>query len=236
MSEIFLIRHGQASFGRENYDRLSPLGLRQARVLAEHFIGIERHFDGIYFGRLERQRATAEPLIDSYRQNALEAPPPVVIDAFDEYDSEAVWRSQTSRLLEEEPALSEEMAQVFSDRKTFQRLFARVMLRWVSGRFDQPGVPTWEEFAEGVRQGLGQIMAEQGKRKKLAVFTSGGPIAVAVQTALALSDRMTIELNWQIMNASVSRLKYNRQGVALAGFNDVTHLELQGSPDLLTYR
>jgi broad specificity phosphatase PhoE len=70
----------------------------------------------------------------------------------------------------------------------------------------------------------------------LAVFTSGGPISVAVRSALGLSDRMTLEISWQLMNASITRLKYNSKGIMLMGFNEVSHLELEGDERLLTYR
>jgi hypothetical protein len=59
---------------------------------------------------------------------------------------------------------------------------------------------------------------------------------VAVQLALELSDPKTMELSWQIMNGSITRFKYNHQGIALAGFNEITHLEAERRPELLTYR
>ena len=37
MSELILIRHAQASFGEENYDKLSDLGHKQARLLGGFF-------------------------------------------------------------------------------------------------------------------------------------------------------------------------------------------------------
>ena len=40
MSAIHLIRHGQASFGADDYDLLSALGERQARLLGESLAGI----------------------------------------------------------------------------------------------------------------------------------------------------------------------------------------------------
>ena len=33
MATIYLVRHGQASFGKENYDQLSPRGWEQGRIL-----------------------------------------------------------------------------------------------------------------------------------------------------------------------------------------------------------
>ena len=60
MAELYLIRHAQASFGTADYDRLSPLGCRQAEVLGEYFRDCAIHFDAVYSGELERQRKTAK--------------------------------------------------------------------------------------------------------------------------------------------------------------------------------
>jgi broad specificity phosphatase PhoE len=110
------------------------------------------------------------------------------------------------------------------------------MYRWVSGRFDTPGVPLWSAFKQSVGRGIRQIMQAHGSKKQVAVFTSGGPISVTIQSALALSDQKAMEISWQIMNASITRFKYNSKGIALAGFNDIAHLELENDNELLTYR
>jgi len=68
------------------------------------------------------------------------------------------------------------------------------------------------------------------------VFTSGGPISATVQAALGLTDEKTMEVSWQIMNASVTRFKYSGKKIGLAGFNDISHLELENDSELLTYR
>ena len=60
MAELYLIRHAQASFGTSDYDRLSPLGCRQAGALGEYFRDCAIHFDAVYSGELERQRKTAK--------------------------------------------------------------------------------------------------------------------------------------------------------------------------------
>ena len=36
MANLFLVRHGQASFGADDYDRLSPTGHEQSRLLGEY--------------------------------------------------------------------------------------------------------------------------------------------------------------------------------------------------------
>jgi broad specificity phosphatase PhoE len=236
MSDIYLIRHGQASFGQENYDRLSSLGVRQAKRVGQHLAALGRSFDAIYSGRLIRQKKTAQALVAEYARAGCKVPALTVLAAFDEYDSTAVWDSQIRQMVAEDPAVAETLNDIYSDRKAFQRLFAKVMARWVSGEFDRPGVQRWKDYKQQVQEGFQEIMRRHGSKKRLAVFTSGGPITIAVQTALDLSDRKAIELNWQIMNASVTRLLYNAGGTALSVFNDVTHLETAGDSGLITFR
>ncbi len=105
MSEIYFIRHGQASFGEDNYDRLSPFGVRQAQCLAKHLAKTGKSFDGVYYGEMERQRNTAREFIRHYTSEGLAVPPPVVSDAFNEYDSFAVWQALIPEMLEDEPRL-----------------------------------------------------------------------------------------------------------------------------------
>lgn len=110
------------------------------------------------------------------------------------------------------------------------------MNRWISGTYQATQIPNWNDFKQRVKQGLADLIARHGARKQIAIFTSGGPISVVVQAALDLTDPKTLEVSWQLMNASITRIKYNRRGIMLAVFNDVTHLELAGDERLLTYR
>ena len=236
MSEIYLFRHGQASFGEDNYDRLSPNGVIQSQILARHLARTDKFFDAIYFGSLDRQQKTARELIDYYTENKLPVPRPVVSKAFNEYDSVAVWQALVPEISREDSSIEKDAAAMTGSKKAFQRIFSQVMNRWIAGRYDATGIPDWKDFKQQVNLGLSDLTALHGARKQIAVFTSGGPISVAVQAALELSDKKTLEVSWQLMNASVTRIKYNARGMMLAVFNDVTHLELEGDDKLLTYR
>ena len=110
------------------------------------------------------------------------------------------------------------------------------MDRWISDSYQAAGIPNWNDFKQRVRQGLEDLITRHGAGKQIAIFTSGGPISVVVQAALDLTDPKTLEVSWQLMNASVTRIKYNSREIMLAVFNDVTHLELAGDDGLLTYR
>ncbi len=236
MSEIYFIRHGQASFGQENYDRLSSIGALQAQVLARHLAKTGKRFDALYHGEMQRQQKTAWELIRHCSTNGLAVPAPVVHAGFNEYDSFAVWHALLPELLEDDPALEKDLEEIPANQKAFQKIFSRLMARWAAGAYRATQIERWEDFIHRVRQAIDELTAAHGGGKRLAVFTSGGPIAVAVRLALGLSDKATLEISWQLMNASITRLKYNRHGIMLAGFNEVAHLELQADERLLTYR
>lgn len=233
---MYLIRHGQASFGEEVYDQLSPTGVRQSQVLARHLAKTGKRFDALYYGEMARQQQTAQELISCYIEKKLTLPDPFVSAAFNEYDSFAVWQELLPEMLDEDPSLSKNLAKLGGDKKAFQRVFAKVMSRWVSGNYKTSKIPAWHSFIRRVRQGIEELRACHGSGKLIAIFTSGGTISVAVQTALGLSNQKTLEVAWQLMNASVTRFRFNSRGIMLAGFNDITHLELEADQSLLTFR
>lgn len=236
MSELYLIRHGQASFGDKDYDRLSPTGIKQAQILARHMVSTGQSFDAVYSGTMLRQKNTARELIDSFQASGRSIPEPVESGNFDEYDSLMVWTTQLPLLLKEEPSLSNDLSKIHTNKKIFQKIFEKVMRRWVSGDFDQSSAPSWFDFKKRVESGISGIMETHGAGRKIIIFTSGGPISAAVQYALGLTDNKTIEISWQILNASVTRLKYNTEGIMLSGFNDITHIEVEKDKNLITYR
>ena len=234
MSTLFLIRHGQASFGRENYDRLSDRGYEQARVLAEYLVN-GRPFDRIYTGTLQRQTETARALTDLYQDKGLAPPELRQSEAFNEYESEAVCRTLIPRLVQEDPGLEPLVAAMFEDNRAFQTLFETVMRRWVTGVYSAPGIESWDLFKARVNAALDEILAADGQGRQIAVFTSGGPISVAVQRALQLSDEACLQVSWQVVNASMTRFKCTPDRIMLATFNEHAYLE-QPDENLVTYR
>lgn len=237
MSEIYLIRHGQASFGEKDYDRLSPIGCQQSQVLAKHLLDLEIEFDAVYSGRMKRQLDTATPFCNllSAKQPALGAS---TIDAsFDEYDAGALLYARSGMVEEKDAITIGSLKELRSDKRAFQTYFADTLNRWVDGEYDHvTGVETWNNFCKRIENGLKRIVSKHGRGKRLAVFTSGGPITAAVKMVLGLTDRTAVELNWQIMNASLTCIKTNGASFALATFNSTTHLRCEKKPSLLTYR
>jgi broad specificity phosphatase PhoE len=115
-------------------------------------------------------------------------------------------------------------------------VFERAVLRWISGRKPLEDVETWEAFKARVHKGVKRIMEENGRKKRILVFSSGGAISTVMQLALSLTEEETMRLSWQIRNTSVSVFKYSGKAFSLSSFNSVAHLELLRDPALLTYR
>ena len=236
MSTLYLIRHGQASFGREKYDQLSPTGYRQARVVARHLKALGIRFDAAYTGEMDRQKQTFQAMADVFADHHQHLPAPVATAALNEYDSEGVWQRIFPQMARENAQLDLDASRLVQDPKAFQKVFARIVHRWVKGEYDRTDIESWQAFRTRIRNGLDDIMLQEGSGKNVMLFSSAGPIAVAVQLATSMPDDSCISLSWQVMNSSVTRFRYNTKEMTLVGFNDVAALELQGDPALLTYR
>ena len=236
MSMIYMIRHGQASFGKEDYDQLSPLGKRQARILAQHFLDTGFQPDAVYSGTMARQTATAEEVLDVYRTANRKVPELEMVSSFNEYDTAAIIKALFPDMVRDDPSLNEELPKMYASKDSFKRVFEAAMLRWVTGRYDSPEFESWEALKARVAGCLRLITANHGRGKTLAVFTSGGAIAASLAHVLGISGERAIRLNWQLVNSSVSRFMYNEERITLAGFNTIAHLELTRDASLITYR
>jgi broad specificity phosphatase PhoE len=236
MSMIYMIRHGQASFGKEDYDQLSPLGKRQARILAQHFLDTGFHPDAVYSGNMSRHTATAQEMLSAYRVARRNVPQLEMLSGFNEYDITAIVKALFPDMVKNDPSLKDDLPRMSVSKDSFKRVFEGALLRWVTGEFDTPDIESWEALKDRVAESLHLIMERHGKGKTIAVFTSGGAIAASLAHVLAISGERAMRLNWQILNASVSRFMYNKERVTLAGFNSIAHLELAGDPTLITYR
>jgi broad specificity phosphatase PhoE len=235
MSTLFLFRHGQASFGQENYDQLSPTGYRQARLVAQHLADMGCRFDAVYTGQLARQKQTFAAMAEVYGQNGDNLPAPVTTPDLDEYDSTGVWQHFYPILTRENPRLILDETRLADVPRAFQKLFAQMVARWIATP-EISEIESWQAFQRRIERGLTRIMKREGSGKNVMVFTSAGPIAAAIQKATQMPDDHCIGISWQVMNASLTRFRYNSQKMTLAGFNDVAALERQGDPGLLTYR
>jgi broad specificity phosphatase PhoE len=236
MSTLYLIRHGQASFGTDHYDRLSNTGFLQSEILARYLLKIDRGFDTVYAGEMKRQIDTAEKVLSCYREAGREVPPLQILPEFNEYDSKGILKALVKDIVKEDPNMEEDIAHFYKDKKAFQRIFEKVILRWINGDREISGVTSWQDFRGRVARGMTKVMAENGQGKTVLVFTSGGPISAAFQMATGISDEGTLRVVWHIVNTSVSSFVYNAKQISLMSFNNRAHLDLEKDSSLVTYR
>jgi broad specificity phosphatase PhoE len=229
MSALLLVRHGQASFGSTNYDRLSSLGEEQVGHLRDHFTRSGQKVDAIYSGSLYRQRSTAE-ILDGTAGCGL-----ATLPAFDEYDAQSLIERHAA--LTGAPLTGLQGSAATLDQRNFQRRLEAVGLAWVNGELDHPQLESWTTFRARVADGLGQIMAREGRSRDIVISTSAGVIGAAVAHVLGLDDHRALHLSWVVFNASVTRIRYDGTRCSLESFNVVSHLETQPEPRrLLTHR
>lgn len=232
MGSIYLIRHGQASFGAKNYDVLSPLGFRQSAALGDYFAQVGLRFDRCISGELQRQQDTAQATLER-----MASQPEVEIDpAFNEFLADEVIRAHMDDLLSIEPNALQILQNAANHRAEFQRLFSYVIQRWVSGEHEKEGLESWQSFIERVEGGLKRLLGQAGPKDRIAIFTSGGTITALLQLIIGVQPIKAFELNWQIVNTSLSQLKFRDREVSLASFNNHVHLELLKNPELITWR
>jgi broad specificity phosphatase PhoE len=239
MSVVFLVRHAQASFLEPNYDKLSKLGEEQARLLGEYWVRHKIVFDRAFTGSCVRHKDTLSIATDTCRKAGKPFPEPQVLHEFDEYQGEAVLKRSLPGLLEMDQNVRDLHSAFQSSsgsaerRATFQKLFDAVIDKWVNGKVCPPGVETWLEFCSRVNSGLTTFLSAGKSGERVAIVTSGGPIAVAMQRALQLSAETTLNVSWMSRNSSWSEFIYSGERFTLSSFNCHAHIE---DAAMLTYR
>lgn len=232
MSTLYLVRHGQASFGTDNYDQLSERGREQVRTLGQYFAETGERIDRIYTGNLMRQRETADLIAAELGAAA----PPVVIDhSFDEYESDVMLREFAASLSETQLAEAG-WPGLKHDRRKFQFFLERAARAWVDATITSEQMLPWKSFHGRVTQAMQRIMDSEGRSKTLIISTSGGVIGTTVAHVLGLENHLGIELNWAVHNASITRIIYSAEKVSLSMFNGLPHLDRDGRRELITYR
>jgi broad specificity phosphatase PhoE len=235
MATVYLIRHGQASFGAENYDKLSELGCRQAHIAGEYFRDYGIQFDAVYSGDLSRQRETARLAIASQPQEV-----PHHIDArFNEIKNDEQLKYLLPEVVKRDPKIQALVENNLKASKDYQKLIEAVFNYWVTPACDDARIQSWANFSGGARQALQDVMQEQGSGKTIGIFTSGGTVATLVAQILGLSGEQTYQLYEPIFNCSVTQLFYNGSKVSLSYYNDRSFLQVLGKQldeNLISYR
>lgn len=213
MAELFLVRHGQASLGDENYDRLSETGGKQSTWLGEHFARDGIRFDRVMTGSLQRHAQTLDALRHAMPGLPVERE---IHPGLDEYDFHALFRALPDKHRDLVDSANR------SPREFFKAL-REVLHLWSECALDDRVPETWPAFQRRVADARAAIQ-HSGARRVLVV-TSGGVIGAFIQQILQAPAAMAIELNMQVRNSSVTHCFFNREAIQLSSFNGISHLD-----------
>jgi broad specificity phosphatase PhoE len=213
MGILYLVRHGQASFGADDYDQLSERGRAQSVRLGEYWRERGLTFDTVFTGTLKRHRQTLEGIVQGL--GGLAAPVQAV-PGLDEYDSEALLKA-----IHPAPLPKADTPELF--RHHF-RLLCDALAQWMGGTISPQGMPDWDTFSGGVHQVLEQVR-HQHSGGNVLIVSSGGPISTAVGQVLGTSPEVTIALNMRLRNSAVTEFSTSPKRLMLQTFNALNHLD-----------
>ena len=220
MGTLYLVRHGQASFGAADYDQLSALGQRQSERLGQWFRQRGMRFDTVFTGTLRRHAQTLAGI-----ERGMQVRHDVrALAGLNEYDSEAVVRA-----IHPGPVAAADTPEQV--RRHFQ-LLREGLRQWMAGATQPEGMPTHADFAAGIVSALDLVRSEHADGTVL-IISSGGPIATAIGHMLGLAAEPTIELNLHIRNSAVSEIKVGPRRHTMITFNTLPHLD--GDPASVSY-
>jgi len=235
MATIYLVRHGQASFGAANYDELSPLGQRQADATGRYFAQAGVNLDAAYSGDLARQVETCQRVLSFQAVS----PRHHVDPRFNEIGNDEQIEQLAPVIAERDASFATLLESGLDSSKNYQKVIRAVFTHWVSHDCSYYGIQSWAEYSGQVRDALFEVMSNQGAGKNVGIFTSGGTIATIVADVLGLGGKETYAFYEPVFNCSVTQLFYSGKKVSLSYFNDRSFLQLIGSAageELVSYR
>ena len=237
MATIYLIRHGQAQFGMEEYDALSPTGIEQAKILGDSFLQRKIVPTKIISGAMQRHQQTMDYCLEKMGLQNIDKATNDDWNEFDHRDIIAKYEPRYSNLDE----LKQDIFLAKNPKEKITEILIGAVSRWTSEQYDDYN-ESWKTFCTRVINGLQKIESESAKdlsanrhEDVVFVFSSGGSISVILQHVLQLSVQKTFELQLNIANCSITKLKTSSLGLRLLTFSDHAHFE-GDMKKLLTYK
>lgn len=230
MAIIFLIRHGQAQFGMEEYDALSPTGIEQAKILGKSLIEKKIFPTKIISGAMRRHQQTMDYCLENMQ---LKIDEKILNDDWNEFDHRDIIAKFEPRYID----LEELKKDIFLDKNPKEKItevLVGAVTRWTSELYNDYN-ESWTSFCNRVKNGLQKIENNTTKNDVVFVFTSGGSISVIMQKILDLSIQKTFEMQLNIANCSIAKLKTSSRGTQLLSFSDYAHFEGEYKK-MLTYK
>ncbi|WP_136636363.1 histidine phosphatase family protein [Pseudooceanicola onchidii] len=220
MPTLYLIRHGQASFGADDYDVLSPIGHEQAEALGHWFRQEGITPDLTAHGTLRRQKETLAGILKGLGVDSTPEEHP----GLDEFDFGA--------LLKAKYAAGGEPDGMMTDHKSHFRTLRTTVAEWQRDEIPNPP-ETWAQFTTRVDQACTALMRD-GVETVFAV-SSGGAIGQAVSALLETPGLHQTKMQLQMKNTAITRFVWTPRAKYFHGFNETPHITAANADRLLTY-
>ena len=217
MARLYLVRHAQASFGAENYDKLSELGLKQSTYIPAHFSDDPTVSRALYRGDMLRHKETAD-----YSFTGMT---PIIHPGLNEFDHMNVLTVYQPDINNKEKMMEIVMNQ--KDPKQYiEDEFRNAIKRWMDEEGPSSYNETFRDFRARVIAAIQDIIAtaRKEKQKEVIAVTSGGVISLYMTILMDMPLERMIEMNQHIANTSVTSLLFNDKKTTLSYYNNFSHL------------
>ena len=221
MGTLYLVRHGQASFGAQDYDNLSELGQQQSLRLGQYWRARGLRFDAVLCGTLRRHGQTWAGIAQGAGFDTAVLP----WAGLNEYDSAAVIAA-----IHPQPLAKPDTPELY---RAHFRLLRDGLTQWMNGVVSPRGMPSYPEFLAGVTSALDHV--RKHCEGNVLIVSSGGPIATAVGQVLGITPEATIELNMRIRNSALTEFVFNPKRHSLLSFNTLPHLDSAEHASWISY-
>jgi broad specificity phosphatase PhoE len=221
---LLMVRHGQASYGKTNYDELSEKGHLQSAQLGRWLVSHGHAFQHVRIGTMQRHLQTFTAIAEVYHAHKLSLPEPVHDAHLNEFDHHAVF-SRYSHLNAENPAVK---AAAKLEHSAIGAMVHAALIAWTNN--DLGELPeTWDAFGQRAQRAASGI-AQTGDT---LVISSGGLISRIAQHAMEIPSQRAVDLNIALRNSAISEFHLRESHWRLGMWNALPHLH--DNKDMWTY-
>lgn len=221
MSILHLIRHGQASFGADDYDNLSPKGIEQSVALGKALSQKESKFDYVIVGPHRRHIQTFEGIKKGYKFADL--PDPFIDERFAENQLMEIAQHFIPQILNSNKTTNEIFHTIPKEDRhdKFLKLFHIVAKKWMNEELDlsEHNFEGFSVFRARIANTLKTIQDEMTDKSDIMVVTSGGAISGFYAEATNCSQEEIMKLNFGLKNVSISEFVVTTERFTLKAFN-----------------
>jgi broad specificity phosphatase PhoE len=240
MATIYLTRHAQASFGTDDYDRLSLTGHKQAYVAGEYIHASAQTIDVIYSGNARRHLETADGIAKTVRTKDGKIPQIKIDPRLNEVDAEGQFKHLVPILKASDAEIAQLAEEAKKSSRSYQKVLSRVFTHWQDLPADYEHLESWPTFSTRVYSAIKDIARDAGSGANTVVVSSGGSIATITQHVIGLPKSGAYPLFEALLNCSITRLLHTRDRISLGSFNDYSYLHALGAmrnqENLVTFR